>query len=195
MKKAYCLVLAAVAAVLLLGSCAYGAVSVTWTGGSVDLSLIDNPDAAYEYWWPQVWYGELPISMTSLSPVVFTGTGDLQGVNVIRLKQVATNDTAAYWDDFHIELSGGTFYKKFLVQSGWNATLTQHRMDYVKSTGPMVAPGGTFTDGVVFTVNADPGGNAAFTLTKWPTVPEPAGTAAMAVGLTGFAAFWRRRKA
>ena len=172
MKKAACYAVAATIAVMLLQAAAFGAVTVTWDGGSVELTLIANPDASNEYWWPQVWYGELPISMTSLNSLVFTGTGNFNDVNsttanVIRLKQVVTNNTTYYWNDFHIRLSNGMFYKKWIVQNGWNASLAQHQMNYYMNTGSPVAPGGIFTDGVVFTVATDSSGNGSFTLTKW----------------------------
>lgn len=201
MRKVTCYALAAVGLALVLQACALGAVTVTWAGGGpVNLTLITNPDAARESWWPQVWYGELPIDMPTLGPIVFTGTGNFNNtngtaVNVIRIKQVVTNQTDEKWTDFHVGITGGSFYKKWLIQSGWSMKLTNPQVDFYANGGPLVAPGQLFSDGLVFTVVPDSNGNASFTLTKWATVPEAGSATALMTGLVGLLAFFKRRKA
>lgn len=198
-KIAGCMMLTVVM-LLLVQAVAMSAVTASWTGGSVDLTLQANPDANHESWWPQVWYGELPINMTDLSSVVITGTGnfnDVTGkvVNVVRLKQVVTNSTTYNWTDFHIDLSNGTFYKKWLVQNGWDVNMTSSQMDFYAKSGFETHPGSTFSDGIEFTVAANPSGDGTFTLTKWPTVPEPASAMALLSGLAGLVGVAIKRKA
>lgn len=199
-KVAHCAIVSIIT-LLVLQACAMSAVTVTWAGGSVDLTLINNPDASRESWWPQVWYGELPFSMTDLSTVTFTGTGNFNNasgkvVNVVRLKQVATNNTQKNWTDFHVKLNGGTFYKKWLIQSGWSASMTSSQFDFQAKNAAPVLPGGKFSDGIEFTVNTAANGDGSFTLGKWPTtVPEPTGVLALMTGLTSLLAFLVRRKA
>ena len=191
---------AAIGALLLLQACAMSAVTVTWAGGSVDLSLIANPDVNREPWCPQVWYGELPISMADLNPVVLTGTGNFNNlggttVDMIRLKQVVTNNTNCNWTDFHVALDGGYFYKKWLIQSGWSVDLSDTQMDFYANNNRWVLPGGKFSDGIEFNVLAGSSGDGTFTLTKWPSVPEPASALALLTGLAGLFSFVVRRRA
>ncbi len=185
---------------LLVQVVAMSAVTLTWAGGSVDLTLQANPDASHESWWPQVWYGELPMNMTDLSSVVITGSGNFNNtsgkvVNVVRLKQVVTNSTPYDWTDFHINLTNGTFYKKWLVQSGWNVNMTSSQMDFYAHSGYETQPGSKFSDGIEFVVATGSGGNGSFTLAKWPTtLPEPASAMALLSGMAGLVAFAVKRK-
>ena len=82
MRCTLVLALAAMAA-----SCAWGAVSVTWTDGAgpqaVDLAVIANPNydpgdpLCMEL--PYVWYGELNVVMSTTDPIVFSFTGNFIG--------------------------------------------------------------------------------------------------------------------
>jgi|GEM_PF-1781831 len=199
MKKLACYILAITGLVLLAQAGVWSAVNISWTGGSVDLQIVDNPDKSVETYWPSVWYGELPIDFSSLNSIVLTGTGNLKApsgdvVNVVRIKQVVTNNTNENWSDFHVKLDGGDFYKKWYLQGGWSASQSDSMFDFYANGGPKVAPGGIFTDGIEFVLFPDANGNATFTLTKWPTIPEPASMLAMLTGMVGFVGFIKRRR-
>lgn len=200
MKKLAYYALSVAALVLLVSACSWSAVNIDWSGGAVDLQLVANPDAQNESWLPQVWYGELPITMTDLGQVSFTGTGNFKaatGADVlfVRLKQVVVNNTNYTWTDFHIRIDGGYFYKKWLLQNGWNVVQNDTAFDFYANSGYGIAPGQTFVDGIEFSIPASSDGNVAFTLTKWPTVPEPGSAIAIMTGLIGLLSIARRRKA
>ena len=200
MRKFVLRALGPIALGLLTATCAWGAVTVTWGANVVNLSVIPNPDAGQEPWIPEVWFGVLPISFSTMDPIVLTGAGNFKNssgwlVEYVRLRQDVVNNTDQPWWDFHIVLDGGQFYKKWLVQSGWNASQHPTTFDYVVGTGSPVLPGQTFVDGVVLKVTGlDAEGNGTFTLTKWPTVPEAGGAAALLGGLAGMLTWLRRRR-
>lgn len=189
---------------LFAQACAWGAVTVSCGSNSVNLQLRLNPDYTG---WPGLepnqyeWYGVLNMGFDTLDPLTVNVSGNFNDnlgnlVEYMRLEQVVTNNTSYNWVDFHVVANDGSeFVKVSLAEHGWNSYLRFDQMHIDFYGGPAVVPGDTFEDGFVVWAPVDGNGDAEFTLTKFPSVPEPAGIAALLAGLAGTLGYVRRRKA
>lgn len=195
--------LAAVA--LLAQACAWGAVTVSWGNNTpVVLQPRVNPDyTGFPGLEPNEteWYGVLQMAFDTLDPVTLNISGNFKDdsgtlVEYIRLEQIVTNNTNYSWTDFHVVANDGSeFVKVSKAELGWNSYLRfdQKHIDFYG--GPAVVSGDTFEDGFVVWAPVDANGDASFTLTKFPSVPEPASVTALFAGLAGTLGFIKKRKA
>jgi len=201
------------ALIFLLAAMACGAgaqfpnnVQLQWNNGdpAVQLTLQSNPDympGSMEY--PYEYYGAFE-SLTLAYPNALIGTvwgapfKDPAGKPIrVRIKQTIQNVGERWWFDFHIGVGGdGRIYKKWDgLPDGWSTSQTQYAADYT-ADAPIYAigPGGYFQDGLVFHVIATGTEEHTFTITKWPTVPEPATLGALVAGLAAMVAGVRYKK-
>jgi hypothetical protein len=178
--------------------------SIAWDGGTpTPLTFMNNPD--YIPGQPEgryVYYGEFN-SLAADYPQTITGIGtggpftDSYGDAItVRIKEIVLNTGTESWMDFHIRISGDAFpFKKWNgLPAGWNVSQTLDGYDYwTDNPAYAILPGQSFIDGIQLFV-LDNGGTASFTITKWPTVPEPGTFAAMAGGLLGLFGAVRTRR-
>jgi hypothetical protein len=173
---------------------------IQWANGSqTELTKVEIPVAErqspleqYVYQLGSDWYTgyEFPLEVGYPNHITGVGGGDSfldeKGQPIyVRIGQAVTNTGQTAWSDFHIRVrDGGVPYKIFgsWWPSDWNISGVSDGWDFVRASDSVttVKPGQVLYDEVW--IRVDPTVNA-FSMEKWPTVPEPSSILGLMGGL------------
>jgi len=174
---------------------------------AVQFDKIANP--GYEGGRESEWTYYAQVSLSADYPEILYATGWGSGPFVdgkgklipLWIQEIVLNDGQSneYWNDFHVRV-GGEGYTYDLMgnfNSGWDAESSEEMdgWDFYAAPGSEIAPGESFLDGFRFyVIDDDNNGIGDFTVTKWPTVPEPGSLAILASGICAAGAGMIRKK-